>query len=266
MGLEFSSFASGSSGNCYMVRSEGTVLLVDVGIAGKHVIAGLRKHGHEPEHVDGILVTHEHIDHIKSIRMMGRKAVNAVVYGSHGTLAEIDELLPAGRAMRIVPDEDFAVGDIEVTAFDLCHDAAQPTGFSVRSGGRQVTVVTDTGCITDKIFGEMLKADLLVLEANHEVAILRMSSYTFELKQRILGDKGHLSNETAGRVLCEVLKQRASGDIPKILLAHLSRENNTPEHARITVKNILFEENFMPGRDYELSVMARSEVSATIKV
>ena len=107
MGLEFSSFASGSSGNCYMVRSEGTVLLVDVGIAGKHVIAGLREHGHEPEHVDGILITHEHTDHIKSIRMMGRKAVNAVVYGSHGTLAEIDELLPAGRAMRIVSDEDF---------------------------------------------------------------------------------------------------------------------------------------------------------------
>lgn len=266
MGLEFSSFASGSSGNCYMVRSEGTVLLVDVGIAGKHVIAGLREHGHEPEHVDGILITHEHTDHIKSIRMIGRKAVNAVVYGSHGTLAEIDELLPAGRAMRIVPDEDFAVGDIEVRAFDLCHDAAEPTGFSIRSGGRQVTVVTDTGCITEKIFGEMLKADLLVLEANHEVAILRMSSYTFELKQRILGDTGHLSNEAAGKLLCELLKQRKTEKIPKILLAHISNENNTPEHARMTINNILFEEDFMDGRDYELSVIPRSEVSAMIKV
>ncbi|MCI7327372.1 MBL fold metallo-hydrolase [Hornefia butyriciproducens] len=266
MGLSFCSFASGSSGNCYLVESENTVILIDVGITGKRILAGLEENGLKAEDVDAILLTHEHIDHVRSIRMIGRKAGHAEVYASGGTFAGIEEkLLPRGR-WSPVPDEEFAIGDIAVRAFSLSHDAIEPTGYTLRSGGRQVTVVTDTGVITEEIFEQMKTADLLVLEANHEVNILRMGSYPYPLQQRILGDEGHLSNETAGRILCSLLDQMHGEKVPRVLLAHLSHENNTPQQAYLTVKNILFERDYFVDRDVKLAVIRRDETSPLLEV
>ncbi len=268
MALHFCSFASGSSGNCYLVESDNTTLLVDVGITGKRILAGLEENGHEPEDVDGILLTHEHIDHVRSIRMLGRKAKRAQVFGSAGTLSGIEpDRLPEGRTHRLPdPLEDFSVGDIQVRPFSLSHDAGEPTGYSFCQDGEQITIVTDTGCITDDIFSQIREADILVLEANHEVNILQMGPYPYPLKQRILGDHGHLSNETAGNVISKMLDTREKEEPPVVLLGHLSRENNTPQQAFLTVRNILFENDYYVGQDLTLDVILRDECSRRFRV
>ena len=263
--MEFCSFASGSSGNCYLVKTEETNILVDVGITGKRILAGLDGRGLSCEDLSGILLTHEHTDHVKSIRMIARKAKTAEIIGSEGTLAKVRDRLPEDRSITICAEtEKYMVGDIEVRPFALSHDAEEPIGYSLRSGGRQITIVTDTGCVTEEIFREILRADLLLLEANHEVNILQMGSYPYPLKQRILGDQGHLSNETAGLVLARMLEERKTrneDDIPRVLLGHLSRENNTPQQAYLTVRNVLFENGFYVHRDLELAVVLRDEES-----
>ena len=273
MALEFCSFASGSSGNCYLVKTENTKLLVDVGITGKRIIAGLDGQGLCCEDLDGILLTHEHTDHVQSIRMIARKAKTACVVGSEGTLNRVRERVPEGRLITIcggaAVGTDVEIGDIQVIPFSLSHDAAEPVGYSFRTDGRQITIVTDTGCVTEEIFGQIRRADLLVLEANHEVNILKMGPYPYPLKRRILGDEGHLSNDTAGQVLCRMLeerKEKEEEDIPKVLLAHLSRENNTPQQAYLTVQNILFENGFYVDRDLKLTVILRDEESPLFTV
>ena len=268
MALSFCSFASGSSGNCYLVESENTTLLVDVGITGKRILAGLQENGHDPTEVDGILLTHEHIDHVRSIRMLGRKACHAEVFGSSGTLNGIEpDRLPQDRTHALTfPLEDFRIGDIQVKPFALSHDASQPTGYSFCHEENQVTIVTDTGYVTEEIFRHICQADLLVLEANHEVNILRMGPYPYPLKQRILGEEGHLSNETAGDTIARMLDVREKNDPPTVLLGHLSRENNTPQQAYLTVRNILFENDYYVDRDVALDVILRDEVSRRYEV
>lgn len=269
MTLQFCSFASSSSGNCYMVRSENTTLLVDVGIAGKNVLAGLTEKGVTPEEVGGILLTHEHVDHVKSLRMISKKAVNAGVYASKGTLSQVCDKI-ADEVMRPVQAQTaFDIGDIEVRPFRISHDAAEPMSYSFCKDGKQITIVTDTGYISDEVFDQIKEADILVLEANHEVNILKMGAYPYSLKRRILGDEGHLSNEAAGKCLCEMLRYRGEQektDVPKVVLAHLSKENNTPSQAYLTIRNILFEEDYYIDKDLELDIALREEVGKNVEI
>ena len=269
MTLEFCSFASSSSGNCYMVRSENTTLLVDVGIAGKHVLAGLASKGVAPEEVHGILLTHEHVDHVKSLRMISKKAVNAGVYASKGTLSQVCDKVSDECMCAVQPQTAFAVGDIEVKPFRLSHDAAEPMSYSFCKEDKQITIVTDTGYVSEEVFDQVKEADLLVLEANHEVNILKMGAYPYSLKRRILGDEGHLSNEAAGKCLCEMLNYRKAQnreEVPKVILAHLSKENNTPGQAYLTIRNILFEEDYYIDKDLELDIALREEVSKKVEI
>jgi len=269
MTLQFCSFASSSSGNCYMVRSENTTLLVDVGIAGKHVLAGLEAKGVTPDNINGILLTHEHVDHVKSLRMISRKAVNAGVYASKGTLSQVCDKVSDECICPVQAQTAFEIGDIKVKPFRLSHDAAEPVGYSFCKGDKQITIVTDTGYISEEVFDQIKDADLLVLEANHEVNILKMGAYPYSLKRRILGDEGHLSNEAAGKCLCDMLKYRGlqkKADVPKVVLAHLSKENNTPGQAYLTIRNILFEEDYYIDRDLELDIALREEVGKNVEI
>ena len=267
MALKFCSFASSSSGNCYYVESRNTRLLIDMGIAGKHVIAGLEKMGCTPEDVNGILITHEHTDHVKSIRMISRKACNAKVYTSRGTASQILDKVEEKRIQCVEPDCPLTIGDIMVNPFRLSHDAAEPLGFSIIHNHKKISVITDTGFVSEDMFYETYDSDLLVLEANHEINILKMGSYPYSLKQRILGDYGHLSNEAAGKYICRMLGERkATAPAPKIVLAHLSSENNTPSQAYLTIRNMLFEEDYMIGRDLEMDVIKKDEISSVMEV
>lgn len=161
-------------------------------------------------------------------------------------------------------NQPFAIGDIIIKAFQVSHDAADPVGYSFYSGGRQISIVTDTGCIRDDLFQEVLDADILVIEANHDVDMLRIGRYPWFLKQRILGDHGHLSNECTGRTLARLLSQRQKER--RILLAHLSRENNFPEMAYQTVKNILEEQDYYIGTHVKLGTIVRDEISEVYQV
>lgn len=264
MALRFCSFSSGSSGNCYLVRTDETAVLVDAGISARKIQAGLEQTGTEDRHLRALLITHEHSDHIKSLSTLMKKKPEIDAFANRATWNAIGVAPGQERFCALEAGTPFSIGDILVKAFPVCHDAADPVGYSFYAEGRQVSIVTDTGCIPEEMVEEVTGADLLVLEANHDVDMLRIGRYPWFLKQRILGDRGHLSNESAARMLVRLLaghpKER------RILLAHLSRENNFPEMAYQTVKNILEEEEYRIGSHVEVGTIVRDEISAIFQV
>ena len=157
------------------------------------------------------------------------------------------------------------IGDICIKAFSLSHDASEPIGFSFTENGEQLSVATDTGIVTDEIAEELAGADTLVFEANHEESILQMGDYPYSLKCRILGEYGHLSNVTSGIALARGLLARKEAGLPsptqRIMLAHLSAHNNTPDTALLTVKNILNENDLSQGNDFTLKVAAKDKLT-----
>ena len=265
MAFSFCSFSSGSSGNCYLVRSSSTALLVDAGISGKKILEGLRATDTPEELVKGVLVTHEHIDHVKSLRVISKKLPEAGTYANGGTWTQIEENVPEKQRKIFITGETFSIGDIEVKPFPISHDAAEPVGFSLCAEGKQISIVTDTGYITEEIFAEMRQADILALEANHDENMLKVGRYPWNVKQRILGNKGHLSNVAAGNCLCRLMDECC--DKPRrVLLAHLSRENNFPEMAYQTIKNVLEESEHYLGKKLQLNTMMKDEISMVYKV
>ena len=275
MKLGFCSLASGSSGNCYLIKSDNTNLLLDAGISCKAIQAGLESLGISLKDIDGIFITHDHIDHIKGIKTLLKKT-SCPLYASRGTLEALVEKispLPYERLMEAETDEEITVGDIKATPFDLSHDTEEPKTFAFTKDEAKVCVVTDTGYVSDDIFDNIKDADILALESNHERNILLYGSYPYPLKLRILSDVGHLSNESCAHCLTEVLRYRRirkrfseDGGALKVFLAHLSKENNTPEQALITVRNALEEEGFIVGKDLELKVLSRDERSGFFTV
>lgn len=264
MSLEFCSFASGSDGNCYMVKSQNTALLVDTGISGKKIFEGIAGAGLERENVDGILITHEHSDHIKSLRIVAKKCVSATVYANIGTWEYIKDIVPEDRQIIFETGVSFFIGDITVKAFRTFHDAAEPVGFSFYHGGKQASILTDTGCVNSEIIEEIHSADLLALEANHDPDVLQFCRYPYHIKRRILGKNGHLSNEAAGESLCRIIEK--SKKKRQILLSHLSKENNTPDMAKITIENVLECNGIKNSQDLEISVLKRDENSPLFEV
>lgn len=263
MTLSICSFSSGSSGNCYMVKDNETAILVDVGISGKKILEGLDKTNTAHSDVQGIFITHEHTDHIKSLRVIGKKLPQTKAFANEKTWKSIDlsteHLFTGERKCTFETGKMIALNSIKVKAFRLSHDAAEPVGYSFFKGDRQISIVTDTGCITEEIFSEISRADLVVLEANHEVRVLEMGRYPYYLKRRILGDKGHLSNELAAKCICRMVEEHPGKR--KILLGHMSKENNTPDLAYMTIKNILAEQGIYPGGDLDFEVIHRDEAS-----
>ena len=265
MRLGFCSLASGSSGNCYLIKNDNTNLLLDAGISCRAIRNGLESLGISLKDIDGILITHDHIDHIKGIKTL-LKYTDCPLYASHGTLEALVKKispLPYERLTEVSVGKEYFLKDILVTPFNLSHDTDEPITFTFVNEGAKAAVVTDTGYISDEIFKNIKDADILALESNHERNILLYGSYPYSLKLRILSDLGHLSNEACAHALKAILRE---GKRPKVFLAHLSKENNTPEQALITVKNALEEEGFIVGRDLELKVLSRDERSGFITV
>ncbi len=260
MDLGFCSLASGSSGNCYLITSEHTNLILDCGISCRSIKAGLESLGLSLKDIHGIFITHDHTDHIKGLKTL-LKNTSCPVYASHGTLESLVlkiSPMPYERLMEVQAGDMVSAGDIAVSVFDLSHDTDEPVTFTFSSGGRKAAVVTDTGYISEDIFENIRDCDILALEANHERNILLYGNYPYPLKLRILSDVGHLSNEACAHALTGVLRE---GRKPLVFLAHLSKENNTPEQALITVRNILEEQGFLVGRDLELRVLDRDKRS-----
>lgn len=259
MNLEICSLANGSSGNCYLVRSECTAVLVDAGISCRQISLKLKELGLGAEELSGVLITHEHSDHIKGLKMLAEKQ-GVPVFINEATLRETGLDPEKIRAELFCTGESFSVGDLTVKSFPVSHDAAEPVGFSFEREGARISIITDTGTVTQPIMEAMRSADVLVLESNHDESVLRMGRYPWFLKQRILSDKGHLSNEAAANALSEVLlEEQELGRVSQrtVLLAHLSEENNFPEMALMTMQNILEANGFSVNRDIWIETLPR---------
>ena len=263
--IKIVSVGSSSSGNSYIIMTDSRTILVDAGLTAKMIVAALEQLGTDPADVDAVLITHEHIDHVKSVRAISRKCCNAFFYASRGTVENTENfrhvpeeriiLLSAGEIVRLDNDDD-----VEIAAFPLSHDAAEPLGFTVTSGGEKIAVVTDTGVVNEEIYAAISDAEYLVFEANHDVDMLMFGDYPYPVKVRIKGEKGHLSNDYAGDVLASILSDRKAGQAAgplHIMLAHLSFHNNAPLFARQTVEDRLSAAGFHKGTDYTLEVAAK---------
>lgn len=264
MAFKFCSFASGSSGNCYMIKNDNHAILIDAGISGKKIFQGLEDAGVPLENVHGLLITHEHIDHVKSLPIVTKKLPNIMAYANKATWEAIERPVADAKRALFTTGEDFYIKDFLIRPFSISHDAAEPVGFSIYHEEKQISIVTDIGYMTEDIFNEIKDADLLLLEANHEEEILLMGSYPYNLKRRILGEKGHLSNVSAGQCLCNIIE--ANPKKRRILLGHLSRENNDPSVALLAVKNALLEKEIISGGHLALEVALRDCCSPLYEV
>ncbi len=259
MTLNLCSLSSGSSGNCYLIKSESTAILVDAGISGKRIRESLEKTGTDGSDVNTLLITHEHVDHTRSLTTLLKKNKEMKAYANERTWVGINKDLSESQRVVFETGKSFFVKDIEVKPFRVSHDTPEPVGFSFYKSGKQISIVTDTGCITESIFAEIVNADLLILEANHDVEMLKMGRYPWFLKKRVLGEEGHLSNVVAGETIRRLLQEKEKGRL--ILLGHLSRENNFPQMAYQTVKNILEEANYHIGKHVLVDTILRDQLS-----
>ena len=262
MPIDITSVGSSSSGNSYIIFAEGLTLVLDVGLTSKKILGALEHFGIDPEEVDAGMVTHEHVDHVRSIRAVSRKCCNAVVYASRGTAENTANFVhvPEERFVPVSAGDCIELGPVKIGVFPLSHDAAEPVGFTVSAGDEKLAVVTDTGIITDEIRSAVCDADMLVFEANHDEDMLMFGEYPYPVKVRIKSDHGHLSNDYAGHELADMLRERRISGCRKplrIMLAHLSFHNNAPLFARQTVEDILSAAGFRKGIDYTLEVAAR---------
>ena len=227
--------ASGSTGNAVYIEAGSTAVLVDVGVGIRQLQSGMQAIGVSPEALDAVLVTHEHHDHVRGILPVLRR-FDLPLYTSEGTWSELHGRLADTSAPRfIAAGRPFALGEIVVEPFALSHDAVEPLGFVFHAFGRKLVLATDLGYVSAKIRDLTRGAHTYIVEANHDVDMLRGGPYPWHLKRRILGDKGHLSNDSAAEYLLDVVTD-ATADV---FLAHLSEENNRPETALSAVDRLL---------------------------
>ncbi len=263
--MRLCSIASGSSGDCIYVGSEAAHLLVDVGISGKKTEQGLKELELTGRDIDGILITHEHADHIQGLGVISRK-YEIPIYATKGTIGAIKNCsglgsVDEGLFREVEEDRKFTIKDLTINPMRISHDAAQPVAYRIAYGNKKVAVCTDLGVYNDYTVECLRGMDALLLEANHDVNMLQVGPYPYYLKQRILGDRGHLSNENTGRLLCRILHDR----LKCVLLGHLSKENNLPELAYESVRmEINMGENPYQASDFDIRVARRSEVTPAV--
>ena len=265
--MRLCSIASGSSGNCIYVGSDKTHLLVDTGISKKRIEAGLNELEIKGEELSGILITHEHADHIQGLGVFSRR-YGIPIYATKGTLQGIQECkslgkMPEGLFHEISADKEFMLGDIQVQPFTISHDAKEPTGYTLQNDNKRVAVATDLGKYDEYTVNHLKDVNAMVLESNHDVHMLEVGPYPYPLKQRVLGEKGHLSNELSGRLLCDILHE----NIKKVFLGHLSKENNYEQLAYETVKlEITLGNNPYKGDDIPIAVAKRECMSEIVSI
>ena len=230
--MEFYTIASSSAGNAALVCHEDTNILIDAGVSCRRITQTLTTLSLTLADLDGILITHEHIDHVRALGTLQKKCA-VPLYASRGTAAALD--YPAERVHAFTPGDALTVGSLRALPFRTSHDARESVGYRIESDDGSLAVLTDTGCITDEAHDLALGADTLLLEANHDIEMLKTGPYPYPLKRRILGEYGHLSNEAAAEFAVECVRAGTSD----ILLAHLSGENNTPDLAEYAVGRAL---------------------------
>ncbi|MFB5663284.1 MBL fold metallo-hydrolase [Alteribacillus sp. HJP-4] len=259
MSLRFSVLASGSTGNALYVETEKQRLLVDAGLSGKKMESLFQQIPAALKDLDGILVTHEHSDHIKGVGILARK-YKLPVYANEKTWKAMEHSLGtinSGQKFHFERGSVQSFGDIDVESFGVSHDAADPMFFCFHHGGRKLVLATDMGYVSDQIKGMVRDADMYVFESNHDINMLQMGRYPWNVKRRILGDMGHVSNADAAQALTEIVGDKTS----RIYLAHLSKDNNMKELAKMTVAQVLNEQEC--GIDHQFQLFDTDPESPT---
>ncbi len=237
MSLTLVSLASGSKGNSTLIRSDSTAILVDAGICYTSIAEALREFGLTPSHLDGVVITHEHSDHIRAVQKLSKytriyvhpKTAEAIrgKYGDVNNTAHVDDY-----------ENGFTIGDINVEPFRIPHDAAYPLAYSFECDGARCSVATDIGIPTRGIYDNIKGSSVVLLEANHDIDMLKNGNYPYMLQQRILSNNGHLSNDAAAYIVARLADDKESR-VSKILLGHISENNNTEQLAFDTVNAVL---------------------------
>ena len=204
--MEFCSLFSGSSGNCQYIKTENTTILVDAGLSGKKIQQEIVNIGENPKKIDAIFITHEHVDHIQGVGIMSRR-LNVPVYANKKTWEAMCPYIGNIKSENIkILDECAEIGDLSVMPFDISHDAAHPVGYNIFYKNKKISIVTDTGCINELIINKTMDSDLLLIESNHDEDMVLIGPYPWPLKRRVLGEFGHMSNDTAGDLISKVVK------------------------------------------------------------
>lgn len=261
--MKFISLGSGSSGNCYLLQSGETSILLDAGIS----IRSLKKYLKDldmslEDDVSAVFVTHDHADHIKSVGNIANecgKTIYATQLVHEGIACNrcLKIQVPVNRMAFVEKGKPIEIGNFRITPFDVPHDSRDCVGYVVEADGVRFCLITDVGHVTDTIREQVGLANYLVLESNHDVNMLLMGKYSAFLKDRISSDKGHLNNEQAAYLLAE----SATPQLRHVWLCHLSEENNHPVLARKTAEAVLRQHGIIPGVDFDLDILKRKTPS-----
>ena len=261
--LKFCSLYSGSTGNCLFVQSDSTHILVDAGVSIKKITQALDSLDVSIECIDGILVTHEHSDHVKSIGALSKK-YNIPVYANYETwnhMLEQKEKVSIENQKNFINDSDFLIGDLTIHPFSTPHDASNPCGFNISNSESKLSIATDLGHMNNHIFDNLKSSSFVLLESNYDPEVLKCSHYPYHLKTRIAGPTGHLSNSTAGKTIASLMNY----NLKNVMLGHLSKENNFPELAHQTILEEIHAANLME-KNINLNIASRDEPSNLITV
>jgi phosphoribosyl 1,2-cyclic phosphodiesterase len=263
MALTFIPLFSGSSGNASLVCSPRTKVLIDAGVSGKRLEEALASIGEDIRDIRGILITHEHNDHIAGAGILSRKhgipvfATGLTWEAANGKLGSVHP-----KHTRVIDKSEFYIDDLLIEPYEIPHDAADPVGYCVACGNRKIAVATDLGWFPQKIEYRLQACDLVLLEANHDIGMLDSGRYPRQLKERIRSRHGHLSNDEAGDAAARLV---AAG-VTSILLGHLSKENNVEQLAYRTVTDALLARGIAPGRDMSLGVAFRDQITGRFQI
>lgn len=264
MDVRFCPLVSGSSGNSTYIGTKHTHILIDAGVSCKQIVEHIAELKLTPQQIDAIFITHEHIDHIKGAGVLSRK-YDIPVYATPGTWEGIGKTVGdfAQKNIKYVyEDEVCVINDLCVKPFAIPHDTNEPVSYSITAENCKMTVATDIGHITDTVKENIYDSDVLLLEANHDLDMLRNGSYPWPLKKRILGENGHLSNIAAGDTLSDII----TGKLKYVFLGHLSKENNEPHLAYETVSEILEKNKIKVGTYFKLDMASRYSNSLTVEL
>jgi len=279
--LKFCSLYSGSSGNCLLVQSDKTKILIDAGVSCRRITNALASLGVDITEIDAILITHEHSDHVSSLPVLSKK-FNIPIYTTvktwdviigtitgkhkyHSYVGADDPVRPGSAYPSSIHffniGKEFEIGDLKIKPFEIPHDAIEPCGFNIFNHDTKISIATDIGHMNSTLIKHLKNSSFVFLEANHDPAIVKYCNYPYFLKKRILSKHGHLCNDIAGQTISELSKH----GLKHVMLGHLSKENNFPELAYNTVTEVLSLNNINLN-SINLSVASRTEPSEFIEV
>lgn len=264
MKIKFCSLSSGSSGNCQYIETGNSRILIDAGFSGKRIQELLASIDVCPTTLDGIFVTHEHIDHVKGVGVLSRR-FDIPIYANANTWTGMEKSIGKIKEKNIkvfTTEKYLEMQDMSILPIRVFHDALEPVGYVINYKKSKISVITDTGWVNDKIIEKIKDSNLYLMESNHDEFMLKEGLYPWYLKQRIMSEDGHLSNDDAAKILGNVL----NGNNEVVLLAHLSKDNNVPELAIDTVKKSLENQGINVEKSIKLELSHRNKATEVFSI